>query len=156
MRFFSGWRTFLSDSSMFLFREPIELTMGRIGVLSLWVFTCTDSAQNQPNNTAQNTDNTITQTLTTHTVIYMHGKSEILHNITKKHFRSIRVTYKSNNTLRSQLTHVKPKSDLSIKTSFIERTHHVHHTIHPKSPPASCTQIRKQKLSLYSSLGRKR
>jgi hypothetical protein len=45
----------------------------------------------------------------------MQGKSEILHKITKKHFPSIRVTYKSQNTLRSQLTHVKPKSDISLK-----------------------------------------
>jgi hypothetical protein len=45
----------------------------------------------------------------------MQGKSEILLKITKKHFPSIRVTYKSQNTLLSQLTHVKPKSDISLK-----------------------------------------
>ena len=68
--------------------------------------------QNQPMNAAPNTDNTITHTLT---LPYMQGQSEILHKITKKHFPSIRVTYKSKNTLRSQLTHVKPKSDISLK-----------------------------------------
>jgi hypothetical protein len=67
---------------------------------------------NQPINAAPNTDNTITHTLT---LPYTQGQSEILHKITKKHFPSIRVTYKSKNTLRSQLTHVKPKSDIPLK-----------------------------------------
>jgi hypothetical protein len=72
------------------------------------------TAKNKPINlnTAPNTDKTITHTLT---LPYIQGQSEILHKITKKHLPSIRVTYKSKNTLRSQLTHVKPKSDISLK-----------------------------------------
>jgi hypothetical protein len=69
------------------------------------------NGQNQPSNAAPNTDNTITHTLT---LPYIQGKSEILQKITKKHFPSIRVTYKSKNTLRNQLTHVKPKADISL------------------------------------------
>jgi len=71
--------------------------------------------QNHPHQHSRTQHQTQVTQSHTLTLPYMQGQSEILHKITKKHFPSIGVTHKSKNTLRSQLIHVKPKADISLK-----------------------------------------